>query len=79
MDGMEALFKNRMWVLEELGEASGLWVSWDKSLAFPIGPVLSYDYLNRSNLQMDHSFRWASKFIIFLNLRPLISPLQFHR
>lgn len=52
LDGSEQSFVYLMRVVDEFGKVSGLRVGWEKSVIFPIGPKLNYDYLLRSKLEI---------------------------
>lgn len=61
----------------------GLRVSWDKSISFPIGPKLNYDYLLHSNLEILSTFPYLgiqmnSDLSSFeaLNITPIVSHMK---
>lgn len=58
-------------------------MGWDKSVAFPIGPKLDYNYLSQSNLTIQLTFKYLGIYInadlsIFesLNITPIITHME---
>lgn len=66
---------------------SGLQVGWDKSVAFPIGPPILYNYLQSSDLQISPKFKYlginiGTDFLEYgsLNISPVVFSMEtiFH-
>lgn len=58
LDSRESSFTKLLHIVEEFGVVSGLQMGWEEPPAFPIGPPLPTEYLQRSRLQLTLSFKY---------------------